>query len=322
MKNRIFPLAAAAACACAAPAWAQSTVNISGTIDIGVFRAFDRTTQVGPISRSSLTFSGAEDLGGGLAATFKLSHRFDPDSGRVEDGVKPFWHGESTVGLKGSFGQLRLGRAMEAVTANDWAYDPWYNFDRIASPAWQYWHFNYSADRTSNAGKPEFFRLNNGIFYDSPSFGGFSFSLSGSPEKGGSNTKDSAQGSASFSSKGFSATLSAGENGSGDKDAFAGAKYTMGNLSVMGAYDRSTFAATPDSVAKAYTVGARYEMGRVALMAGYGHLDVDGVSSNFIGLGSQYTLSKKTYVYLSAGRNRPASGGSQTAFGVGVNHSF
>src|SRR4051812_35943097 len=111
-------------------AQAQSTVGISGTLDIGAYRGFDKKDHIGPISRSNLTFSGSEDLGGGLAATFRLSTRFDPNTGGAEDGIKPFWHGESTVGLKGAFGAIRLGRAMEAVNANDWPFDPWGNFDR------------------------------------------------------------------------------------------------------------------------------------------------------------------------------------------------
>lgn len=66
--------------------------------------------------------------------------------------------------------------------ADDLGHDPWYNFNRIASPAWQYGHYNYTSDRTSNNGSPEYGRLSNGIFYDSPSFGGFAFHLSGSFE--------------------------------------------------------------------------------------------------------------------------------------------
>jgi predicted porin len=165
-------------------AQAQSTVNISGLVDLGVYRGFDKTKNVGTIQRSNIAFSGTEDLGGGLAATFKLSHRFDADTGQPEGvGAKPFWQGESTVGLKGGFGSLRLGRALDVVSNNDWAYDPWYNFNRIASPAWQYWHYNYASSRTSNNGKAEYGRLANGVFYDSPSFGGFAVHYSGSFEK-------------------------------------------------------------------------------------------------------------------------------------------
>ena len=129
------------------PAAAQSNVTISGSLDIGVFRDTAGVKNVGTIQRSHLQFAGSEDLGDGLAATFRLRHRLDLDTGTPEgNGSKPFWHGESTVGLRGGFGALRLGRALDAIQSQDWAFDPWENYDRIASPAWDLWHWNYSAD--------------------------------------------------------------------------------------------------------------------------------------------------------------------------------
>ena len=58
----------------ASSAMAQSTVNISGTVDAGVSK---RTGQAAKLqsdgSRASqITFSGQEDLGTGLKATFLL----------------------------------------------------------------------------------------------------------------------------------------------------------------------------------------------------------------------------------------------------------
>jgi predicted porin len=309
----------------ASVAQAQSTVNISGTVDIGVYRGFDKRTQVGPISRSNVAFSGSEDLGNGLATIFKLSMRFDPDTGTVEDGIKPLFHGESTVGLKSALDTIRLGRAMDAVNANDWAFDPWGNFDRIASPAWQFWHYNYTADRTSNGGRPEYQRLSNGIFYDSPSLAGFSVSVSGSPEKSGTTTgnqESSRQGALKYAQGPVTAMVAHGKNGNGDKVLFAGGKVAFGNFAVMGAYDRSEFNATPLSVAYARTLGATYQWGNVLLQAGYGRLKVGETKNKFIGMGSQYALSKRTYVYVDYGNLRPNDAPDTRAYGVGVNHSF
>ncbi len=168
---------------CLGTAQAQSGIQISGTVDLGVYRAYDKTSQLGTIRRSHIAVTGTENLGSGLAATFNLTHRFEADVGGTEGaGSKPFWHGESTVGLKGRYGHVRLGRALDVVYANDWAFDSWYNFDRIASPAWNNWHWNYASDRTSNNGNAEYGRLNNGVFYDSPSVNGFSVHYSGAFE--------------------------------------------------------------------------------------------------------------------------------------------
>ncbi|MDR7150616.1 putative porin [Hydrogenophaga palleronii] len=325
-KSLAIPCSVAALLLTAMSAHAQSSVTISGLVDVGVYRGFDKTTQLGTIQRSNIAFNGVEDLGGGLAATFKLSHRFDLDTGLQEGvGAKPFWHGESTVGVKGAWGSVRLGRALDAVWANDWAYDPWYNFNRIASPAWQYWHYNYTSDRTSNNGSPEYGRLSNGVFYDSPSFGGFAFHLSGSfedsigPDGGTSNNLGL---SLNYDKGPISAMLAHSKNSSEDTVTFVGGKYTVGAWSVMGAYDRSKFEGAVDAIAKVYTVGTAYRLGAAEFKLGFGRLDASGAKSKFLGVGADYWLSKRTSVYVSAGRNNPSEGASTTAYGVGLAHSF
>ena len=177
---RLHPtLAAPVLFLAAGGAMAQSSLSISGLIDIGVYRDTNKVWQLGPIQRSNIAFGGTEDLGGGLAATFALSMRFEPDTGQLEQVGKPYFHGESTVGLKGWAGSIRLGRALDAMYSQDWKFDAWGNFDRIASPAWDIWHYNYPSDPRGNANDtPEYGRLNNAVFYDSPSFGGFTVHLS------------------------------------------------------------------------------------------------------------------------------------------------
>ncbi len=302
-------------------------VAISGSLDIGVFRGFDKSNNVGTIQRSNIAFTGSEDLGDGMSATFALSHRLEVDTGKGEGaGSKPFWQGESTVGLKSGWGHVRLGRALDVVSANDWSYDPWYNFDRIASPAWNNWHWNYASDRTSNTGSAEYGRLTNGVFYDSPNFNGITVHLSGSFENdsttAGAGTGNNGGVSLNYDKGPVSMMLASSKNRSGDTVLFAGAKYTIGAFDVMGAYDKSVYKAATDSTAKVYTLGAVYRIGAASLKAGYGHRDVDGAKTKFIGLGANYALSKRTSVYVSLGNNRPDGADNATAYGVGVTHSF
>ncbi len=103
---------------------------------------------------------------------------------------------------------------------------------------------------------------------------------------------------------------------------FLGGKYTVGALSLMGAYDRSKFEGPVDSVAKVYTLGAVYRIGQTSLKASYGSLDLDGRKSAFIGLGGDYALSRRTSVYVSLGNNRPDRAQKATAYGVGLAHMF
>ena len=320
-------LLALATVACSAHA--QSSVTVSGFLDVGLYRDFDKATKLGTIQRSSLTFSGNEDLGGGYAATFVLQTRFEMGTGELEGaGAKPFWEGESTVGLKGPFGAVRLGRALDVISAADWTYDPWGNFNRVASPAWNNWHWNYASDRTSNNGTPEYGRVANGVFYDSPSFGGFSVHLSGAYEEQpfpGAGTGNNFGASLNYGNGPVSLMLAHNKNSNDDDDTFVGARYDFAAISLMGAYDESTYAgtlATPDSKAKVYTLGATYTTGATTWKAGYGRRDTDGVKNDFIGLGADYALSKRTILYVSAGYNKPDDSASSNAYGVGMSHSF
>ena len=66
----------------AVPALAPSSnVSISGLIDGGISPSVDGTAQAGPLQRSNLAIAGVEDLGAGLKAMFRLSTRFDIDTG-------------------------------------------------------------------------------------------------------------------------------------------------------------------------------------------------------------------------------------------------
>lgn len=320
-----LPLGFASLLAAAAlPAAAQSSVQISGYLDAGVFRDFDKTSKLGTIQRSNLALSGTEDLGGGLQATFRLSTRFDLDTGASEDaGRKPFWHDESTVGLRGGWGHLRAGRALSAMWAQDWKFDPWANFNRVASPAWHLWHYLTPTDRASNNGTAEYGRMANGVFYDSPTLAGFTLHLSASPERTAAPGKDGRARSVSlnYDQGPVAAMLAHERNGSGDRNLFLAGKYSFGALALMAAYDRSRSGDTPDK-ARAATLGATYALGATTLKAGYGRQRLNDDTHHFASLGADYALSKRTTVYASLGHQRYEHQPSRTAFGVGMAHAF
>jgi predicted porin len=323
MKRQSLAVALASLGA-AGPALAQSSVVINGLIDIGVYRDTSKTWQVGPIQRSNIAISGTEDLGGGMAATFRLSARFEPDTGQLEQASKPFFHDESTVGLKGGFGHVRLGRALDAMYAHDWKFDAWGNFDRIASPAWDIWHYNYPSDPTANAGTPDYGRINNAVFYDSPSFYGLTVHLSTAANENvrgiGLESPDQPWGATLlYTGEMLGAMVARERNSRGDEDTFFGLRGTLGDFSLFGAYDRSE---SLMSVAKAYTASAQYVIDRITLRAGFGQLDLDGERAQRTYTASAgYALSKRTSVYVDFARkyypDRDAN-----MYGVGVAHSF
>lgn len=301
-------------------AWAQSSVQVSGFLDMGIYRDSDKATKLGPIQRSNIQFTGKEDLGNGLAVTFKLSHRFDTSTGANESSTKPFWHGESTVGLQGGFGSLQLGRRLDAVWANDWNYDPWGNFNSIASPAWDMWHYGVPSDIHANSGTPDYGRLNNGIFYDSPTFGGFTLHLSGSPERVNPATdKRPYSAAVQYKNAHVSAMYGHGRNNAGSRDNFWGINGKLGNFNLMGAYDRSKF---DGNQARAITVGATYQLNQWQLRTGAGRVKVNGVEvQKMYAAGAQYNLSKRTSVYFDVARKiYPTS--KVNTFGGGIAHAF
>ena len=101
---------------------AATSVTLYGTVDGGYEDwQFKKDLKGAPLvnkltqggyseSNSRFGIRGQEDLGNGLAAIFTLEGRFGADDGDIA-ATDRFFHRESTVGLKGSFGEVKIGRA-------------------------------------------------------------------------------------------------------------------------------------------------------------------------------------------------------------------
>ena len=327
--------------ALAAEPTSPNSYKFSGSLDMGVYRDFDGSNNVGPISRSSITLAGARDLGNGNAATFKLMARLDPSTGEMSDPgttKTPFFHGEATVGLKSDrFGSIRLGRALDVIEQSNWSYDPFYNYDSIASAAWNTFYYRYATDRTSNTTKAngtptgEYARLNNGVFYDSPVVNGFQGHISGSFEKSPEAIVNKVDVAGKGNNLGAAVTYNLGpvsmmlghtKNTSGDTRTQLGGKYTIDTLELMAAVDRETkvgVTVLPTITAK--TVGVSYGRGKYRYMANVGVLD-DAQSMRFVGVGTTYAIDDMTSVYVSVGNKSYKTAASQSAYGVGINYRF
>ena len=308
-------------CTLAPPAaWCQGSVAVSGFIDAGIYRDIDQDWKIGPIQRSHLAFSGKEDLGGGTAFIFRLSTRFETDTGTLEESNKPLWHDEATIGISGRYGTLQVGRRMDALYANDWIFDPWNYYDRIASPAWDLWRHHFASDPSANrGGTPDWGRLNNGIFYDSPSLAGFTLHLSGSPESSPGDRRKALMTALRYQHAHGAAMLAHGRNSAGDTDSFVGLKLIASGFSVMGGVDLSKSGA---STARAWSLGASMDVRRTTFRAGIGRLNVDGVMrQKMLGLGVKQALSKRTSLYADFARKAYPTRTAST-YGLGMVHTF
>lgn len=110
---KVSTLAACALAGLSTNALAQSSVTLYGVIDMAVQSARTGGATTNRVESSSVAptrfgFQGAEDLGGGTQAIFRLESGFYADTGVLGNGGALFGR-EAWAGLKGSFGQIQAG---------------------------------------------------------------------------------------------------------------------------------------------------------------------------------------------------------------------
>jgi len=311
MKKSLIALAVLAA---SGAAFAQSTVNIYGIVDVGLVKDKGQSAKLmsGPVSGSRLGFKGTEDLGGGLKATFALEQGIDAVAG-----TGGAFNRESTVGLAGNFGAVRIGRMFTAYDDVNGATDP--VFDSALSP------FNVFKS-TGYTPAP-----NQGIHYATPNFNGFSGALSYSMNQ---TTNVSSHVTA------FNVQYAAGpvyvalgyqdeaKLASASKFTRLNGSYDFGAAKLLAAYGHVKNDAT-GFVTNEYTIGVDVPVAsNIVLSAGYGSskADNEGARSNGFSLGAAYLLSKRTTVYAgyfdanaTAVTNR---GAADSRFALGLKHTF
>jgi predicted porin len=179
--------------AAATPGWAQSSVTLYGLIDSGL--NYLSNAQTGRVPGGNLVghsqFSmqegssggqngsrwgliGNEDLGGGLAAVFRLESGFSSNSGTLGQGGALFGR-QAYVGLNsGTYGTLSLGRQYDSVVT---FVEPF-----AAGAQWAGYISSHPGDLDN---LEHTHRINNSLRYLSRDYSGFSFgglySLGGVP---------------------------------------------------------------------------------------------------------------------------------------------
>lgn len=124
MKKTV--LAVAAFTLASGAAFAQSSLQVYGVVDLSVENVkVDGAAGITRVTSSNaatsrLGFKGSEDLGGGLKANFMLETGIKADTGEQGDTAR-FFDRSAWVGLSGDFGAFRIGRMdslMGAMTGN------------------------------------------------------------------------------------------------------------------------------------------------------------------------------------------------------------
>ena len=327
MKKSLLALAVLSAFAGAASA--QSSVTLSGRVDAGLIRSGGAWTMGGSQSGyNALTFSGREDLGGGMNAFFTLNHRFNINTGTTNPGgnaaVIDQFYRNAFVGLGGGFGDVRLGRILMPLQDMNGGYDP-FDTGYVAS--------------THTGGINATVRANNAIYYRTPSLGGLFVhaAIAGADQQVASVPAGSPAGTrptlltgagerpigfgVGYGAGPFRVGLAYDKNGADLKTVGLYGGFNAGFANFMAQYEKGDISTVTD-VAR-WSVGAKVPLGAVTFKAGFTKWSDENIKK--LGVGAQYDLSKRTNLYTNVGK-LSGTGVSTTAkkatFDLGVTHAF
>jgi predicted porin len=353
MKKSLIALAVLGAVA--GVAQAQTNVTIYGVLDAGVTKSTGTTTAINSGDNNRLGFKGTEDLGGGLKAIFQIEQRFDVDTGTTEGaGTRPLFQGQSTVGLQGEFGEVKIGRALTAKQLAAGAFDPWGATRARGAFSPDLADGGYNSSVTANHISPDAAgnRFSNAVFYASPVMSGFQALVSvATKEAQAGVTPDQTPYSlaGTYSNGPLGAAVTYERNNVDTKFWSLDASYQVGPAKLMGSYAQvkqglavvgvpatATTLATPaiaaDAKTKAWMLGARVTAGPGDVLVGYGQSNPDGADNTTkkFAIGYEYKLSKRTYVYADAINRKTDSTQPQNlagdtsinTFDIGLHHNF
>lgn len=307
-------------------AQAQSSVSLYGLLDlsIGSTKAPGGTATTaldsGKLTTSYIGFGGTEDLGGGLAATFRIESFMRADTGAAARfDADTLWSRTASVGLTSkSVGALNLGRTTTALFVNTLL------FNAIGdsfgySPSIR--HYFTSGTVSGDSG------WNQSIAYSSPSMGGVraGFATTTKTGNGGNTSANVGYANGPFSSglvyqkvKKDSAVAAVADT----RTVQLGLAYDLGVAKLFGQVGEVKNLTTPNSHSIA-GLGARVPLGAGALVAQYGSLSPDtGADRDTFTLGYLYNLSKRSELYAMAMSDKVDGQSSGRGYSLGMRHRF
>ncbi|WP_066735466.1 porin [Cupriavidus sp. D384] len=313
MKRKVVVLAATGLVSAAAEA--QSGITLYGLLDVGVEYISnagpDGKSKVGLVSGgkniSRWGLRGAEPLGDGLTAIFRLESGFEADTGQFY-GNRPLFNRRAWVGLAHeTLGSIRMGADYSTTFDYMAAFDP---MDYAQNYSWV-----MASTGSGDRQDPMFVRSSNVVRYDGQ-FGpvklGTTLAFGEDPGSFKSSLKSDV--AIGYTAGGFSAVVAwdrvngaAGQPTDYAQGLNAGANYDFGALKLYAGYRnyRKTFTTTaPNQLSDMYWVGAAYDF--TPAFALYGAVYKQNIKGDtnadpiMVALRAQYSFSKRTLAYLSA----------------------
>ena len=329
MKKTLVAIAALSAIG----AFAQSSVTIGGTFDSSIVTknttfgngASVSNTAVGNGTQgtSAIIFTGVEDLGGGLKATFRYEGDFTTAMAAGPANSIGFGGGDVFVGLEGGWGAVKLGTPNTPslsvqVARNGFGSKIGGGFGGVSGSA----HV----------------RENGSIRYDTPNFGGFSAAVYytlGSSAVSAANGGPTAEVKAKtdialfYNNGPIGAGLSFYNQDGVNSQTNLSASYDLGVAKVYAGYH--TEDKKSGGMSRGYNLAADFNVSPSLVVYGnYGILDDESAlnaDKRIAALGAKYSLSKRTstyarYINEQNDNVNAASIRSANTFLVGVQHSF
>lgn len=312
-KPRMLILCASATAACLGPglAAAQSSLTLYGRVDANMTYMTGEGWYMDQASTSRLGLRGKEDLGNGLSALFQFESRINPVDGSTES--PRVWGREAWVGLQGGWGTLRMGRSLSPSQRIASNYDP-HGTDGIGSFG--------SSGLLLGLPSATFTRLESGIYYETPKFGGFTVF-------GAATLKDEEDADEVYSVRlryadgPIDASLGYGRHSSGNHVASLGMSYDFKFIKPMLQYHSGERESRKRAT---WLVGATAPLGPGKLRFGYSVQDDKGeapqVDRKLLALGYDYGLSKRTLLYSTVVQDKEDGERRRHGLELGIRHSF
>lgn len=305
---------------------AQSSVSLSGTVDLGLRQVHNQglgstlSQASGANATSKLVLRGQEDLGAGLSAGFYLDGSILADTGAM-GASGTFWDRRSTVSLASrQWGELRLGRDWVPTHLVWSGFDPFATLGIAGANSFR----SFTASRAlgqafgtapeSQSANPTL-RVSNAVEYFLPSgLGGFQGSLIATAGEKGTTAAGFTRATGfrlAWTGAGWNlaaAQLTTRNTASGIhfKDQSYGVSYDFGWLKASLAQRRWIHGA--DRTVNTL-VGASIPAGPGVVKLSYVKADQTGATAaqsandgDLLGLGYVYALSRRTALYVHAAR--------------------
>jgi predicted porin len=350
-------LAFAVAALASAPGRASAqSATIFGVLDVNLRSVTNgsagrlRSESTDGLNTSRLGFSGLEDLGDGLKASFWLEAQLSPDTGSIGDGTRTFNRRSTVSIIDPTFGEVRLGRdKMPTYTAIE-TYDA-FGTNGLGEVIGNGTGTGIVSGLGSGANTIK--RADNQVSYLLPaSLGGAYGQFALAPGEGTAGNKQ-VSGRFGYATGPFNVSLSYAQTTVKADDKFKqtviGGFYDFGVVKAMVQFIQTKYASVAGGPRRqnVYEIGAIVPVGSSEFHVGYvnGKMSggaplsgfADGDDANQVAATYLYKLSKRTALYgtvahlsnkgaskliLAAGAPGMQGGQSSNGYEAGIRHSF